>query len=215
MRLMILLLVIALVGAANEASAKVVGPKPKMVSLWGIKPQGSKKTIGQMWGSLPTYKYTCASNTLISSGKNFQKAIFWPAYHGPSTMVSSDTRCLLSDSAATRKLLSGLLKEPNLYRYITGEPFEDEGLVGFPQYRAFQNPSPALTCKARGLGVLQLETDSYLEVSYSRVIFQPKNLKKVFGMRAWMSRDMTCTSDPLLVAKWEADSGWTYTFWFE
>ena len=218
MRFLVILLMIAVFfGVATEASAKVVGPKPQMIPLWSIRPQGSARTIGQMWSSLPTYKYTCASTKMAfaSSGKTFEKVIIWPAFHGQSTMVSVDTRCMLSNSAASRKTISGLLKEPNLYRYITGEPFEDEGLVGFSQFRASQNPSPALTCRARGLGVLQRETDSYTEVSYSMLIFHPKNVKTVFGMRAWMSRDMTCTSDPSVIAVWKADSAWTYTVWAE
>jgi hypothetical protein len=215
--LILLVLMIAVFGAATtEASAKVVGPKPRMVNLWGIKPQGSTKTIGQLWNSVPTYKYTCVSQKItFSSGKSYQKAVFWPAFHGPNTLVSTDTKCLITESAATRKTIAGLLKEPNLFQYITGEPFEDEGLVGFPQYRAYQNPSPALTCRARGLGVLQLETDAYVELYYQNTIFQANNLKSVFGIRSWVSRDMTCTSDNSVIAKWKADPAWTYTVWFE
>jgi hypothetical protein len=191
-----------------------------LVSLWSIKPEGSSKTIGELWFYMKPYSYTCKSEWIkfapdYSPDQSLKyKLIYWPNFYSGGTLVSRDTYCWPTNSAGSWIIQSKLLTD--LYREIgssNSEPFLD--MVYAFQIKGFSLDNPNLVCKSAGLGVFENHGMGWLSVRYNKVIFKPSKVDQMVVGFLFATRDLTCTTKISTINNWKRNRYWSVVSWFK
>lgn len=188
------------------------------ISLWDVK-VSSSKTIGNLWFSMPSYQYTCKSETIkFPNGETYNKVVFWPNFYWLDTLVSKNTECVLTNTPKGQALIQKWVSEPMLYRHLSSNFYDGHlDLIEALQVRSFRIEASKLVCKANVLG---LYTTWYDQATNTVVEFKPRYQKALFApyssSSSWSShqfyasRDLTCTTDVATINSWKRNTFWTW-----
>ncbi len=210
--LTVLLLVSLFFGYGKKADAS----SKNLISVWDVK-LSQTQTIGSIWGGMPSYLYTCRSETIKFPGEPaISKVVFWPNFYWSDTLVSKDTQCVLTNSPIGRALIQKWTSEPLLYRPLSSNYYEGHlDLIGALQVRSFRQANPNLVCRANVLGFYD---NSYDPVTDTVTEFKPRYQKALFApysgdwspYKVFASRDLICTTDVALINSWKRNPYWTW-----
>jgi hypothetical protein len=203
-----------LFGQNHTAEASSKG----LISLWEVR-ISQTQTIGSIWAEMPSYQYTCRTETIKFTGEPaINKVVFWPNFFSAETRVSKSTQCVLTDTPRGRALIQKWISEPLLYRHLSSNFYEGHrDLLEALQVRTFRNGvgNSKLVCRANKLGFYSTSYDaatdtvSEFKPRYDKALFAP-NSTNWSPYSVFASRDLQCTTKVDTIKLWKKYPNWTW-----